>query len=314
MSAPEISIVIPARDAARTLPDTLAALDRQRGAPNHEVILVDDGSRDETASLAEAASIVDRVLRIQAAGPATARNVGAASAQGGKLAFLDADCVPVEGWLAAGAAALEDAELVLGETRTQSDRPRAAFDRTLEVTAGSPLWESANLFVRRELFEALGGFESWLRPWRGGKELGEDVWLGWRAIRAGARTTGSPQALVHHAVHRGTAAAYVAERARLRFFPALARRVPELRREFFHHRLFLNRRSERFDLAVAGLIAGAMGYRRAGLVAVLPYGRELVRDLREPDGIPKALVRPAADAVGLGALLLGSLRYRSPLF
>jgi hypothetical protein len=49
-------------------------------------------------------------------------------------------------------------------------------------------------------------------------------------------------------------------------------------------------------------------------VALLPYGWEVLGDLREPDGISKAFVRPTADAVGLAALLVGSLRYRSPLF
>lgn len=60
------------------------------------------------------------------------------------------------------------------------------------------MYETANLLVTRELFDRIEGFEDWL-PARLGKPLAEDVWFGWRARRAGARTAFCSEAIVHHA-------------------------------------------------------------------------------------------------------------------
>ncbi|PZR66075.1 MAG: glycosyl transferase family 2, partial [Solirubrobacterales bacterium] len=119
-SAPAISVVIPARDAAETLPRALEAVARQEGAPAYEVIVVDDGSRDETAAIAH--DLGARVISADGGGPASARNAGVAEARGGLLAFTDADCVPTPGWLAAGAEALAlGAELVQGRVWPSQD-------------------------------------------------------------------------------------------------------------------------------------------------------------------------------------------------
>src|SRR5947209_17929515 len=314
--APSISVIIPARDARATLGDTLRGLAEQACAERFEVIVVDDGSRDGTAELARSCTRVDHVVRLAGEGPARARNAGAARAASPELAFLDADCLPAPGWLAAGHAALRSAELVLGETRPRIDQPPGPFDRTLTVVGCSPLFESANLFVRRELFERLGGFERWLGP-RDGKELGEDVWFGWRAQRSGALISACAPALGYHAVHARGAAGFVAERSRLRFFPALVRRVPELREAFLHRRRFLNPRTASFDAAAAGLaLAGLLRRREPALatlaaLATVPYLRLLAADAREAEGARKLAVRSAADVVGFAALVAGSARHRT---
>src|SRR4051794_7038859 len=180
---PDVSVVIPARDAAATLPRTLAALAAQEGAPEFEVVVVDDGSVDETARLAADGGA--RVVRSSGLGPAVARNTGAHEARGGVLAFTDADCFPAPGWLAAASRAVEDADLVQGAVLPEPGVEVGPCDRTIWVTEPRGLFETANLVVRRDLFERLGGFESWLVP-RRGIELGEDVWVGWRARRGGA--------------------------------------------------------------------------------------------------------------------------------
>jgi glycosyltransferase involved in cell wall biosynthesis len=309
MADPVISVIIPARDAEPTLPATLDGLVEQRWDGVAEVIVVDDGSIDTTTAIAERSSVVDRVVSTDGGGPARARNAGADAATAPLLAFLDADCRPAPGWLAAGSAALAEADLVIGQTRARQDRPLGPFDRTLWVTWQSPLFESANLFVRRDLFQALGGFESWLGP-RGGKELGEDVWFGWRAVRSGASTAYCPEALVHHEVFPRGPLGFASERWRLRFFPPMARRVPELREAFFYRRYFLNARQARFDAAVAGLVAARLVRQPALALAALPYARTVARDLREPDGATRAAARVLADAVGLAALVVGSARAR----
>jgi glycosyltransferase involved in cell wall biosynthesis len=300
---PSVSVIVPARDAAATIGATLAGLAAQEHAPD-ELIVVDDGSGDATAELARAAGA--QVVAGAGAGPGAARNAGAAVASGDVLAFLDADCEPQPGWLAAGLRAIADADLVQGRTTPPPGAAIGPFDRTLWVVAPWGLFETANLLVRRELFDRLGGFEPWLSPARS-KELAEDVWFGWRAVRAGARTAFCDEALVHHAVFERSARDYVAERLRLRYFPAMAARIPELRATFFHRRLFLTPRSAAFDAALAGVGLAALSRRAWPLALALPYVR-LAR--RRPRAWP---VDVAADAVGLGALLAGSVTARSPV-
>lgn len=313
-----VSVIVPARNACATLGQLLDALAAQDPVPGgFEVILADDGSVDATGELARAHPVVTRVVAGGGVGPGAARNAAIAEARGELLAFTDADCIPAPGWLAAAVAALEaGADVVQGAVVPAG--PAGPFDRTVRVGQFTGLFETANLIARRAWVARVGGFEPWLAP-RRSKELAEDVWLGWRLDRAGARVVFAPEVQVAHAVFPGTAWSFVAEHARLRYFPPMAARIPELRETLAYHRLFLNRRTAAFDLAVAGL-AVAVGSRRplgrAGVLAALPYGRHVWRAAR-PWGRRRAPVvaaaRVAADAVGAGALVAGSVRARRPL-
>ncbi len=312
MSAPAVSVVIPARDAAATLPATLAALAAQELADAFEVLVVDDDSRDATAAIAAAHPVVTVVLLGAGAGPGAARNVGIAAARAPVVAFTDADCAPAPGWLAAGLAALAaGADVVQG--RVEPIGPRGPWDRSVAVGAPSALYETANLFVTTDQLRALGGFEPWLRP-RRSKELGEDVWLGWRLRRAGARVMFAPGAVVHHAVFPRSPLAFVAEHARVQFFPELVRRIPELRAELLWHGWFIHRRQACLDLALLGALMAIVLRRPLPLATTLPYVRELWRDARGAGRrrVPiVAAVRVAADAVSAGALAVGSARART---
>jgi glycosyltransferase involved in cell wall biosynthesis len=312
---PTASVIVPARDAALTLGRTLRALADQELDGDYEVIVVDDGSNDHTAELVAGAGPQVRLISQPRLGPAAARNRGVAEAQSSRLAFCDADVFPEPGWLAAGIRALQDADLVQGQVLPDPRAPLGPFDRTLWITSAVGLWETANLFVSRSVFEAAGGFEQWLRPARG-KALAEDVWFGYRVLRAGARPAYCPQALARHAVFPRSWRGYAGERKRLRYFPAMVRRMPELRSSFLHRRVFLNRRSARLDLAVAALALAVAARSALPAVAVGPYARELYRAAGR---FPRANRNPAAvagadvvaDLIGLAALLEGSVRYRS---
>jgi glycosyltransferase involved in cell wall biosynthesis len=314
-----VSVVVPARDAAATLPRTLACLGAQQGAPEFEVVVVDDGSSDRTGDIAREAGVT--VIQTEGVGSGQARNLGVQEASGELIAFTDADCFPTAGWLAALAKGAEDADLLAGAVAPDPTTTLGAFDRTVWVERETGLYETANLLIRRELFERIGGFERWLQsagPKRGwtNPELAEDVWLGWRARRAGARTAFAPDALVHHAVHPRGAIGYVSERRRAEHFPTLAARIPELRDQFFYRRVFLSRRTAMFDAAAAATALAAIAGNPLPLLAAAPYARHLAKRARpfRKRGPLVAAAEVAADAVSVGSLLYGSVRSRSPVF
>ena len=91
---PLVSIITPAYNAARWLPETMASVQAQT-LTGWEQLLVDDGSSDNSVALIEAAAQADprfRLLRTPFnAGPSAARNVGLDAARGRFIAFLDAD-------------------------------------------------------------------------------------------------------------------------------------------------------------------------------------------------------------------------------
>ncbi len=310
---PTAAVIVPARDAAATLAATLDGLAAQT-APA-EIVVVDNGSRDATAALAEAHPAVTRVVRrARGDGPGAARNAGAAATAAAVLAFTDADCVPTPGWLEAGLRALADADLVQGRVDPDPAGTRHPFEHTVSVPAAYGLFESANLFVRHDWFDRLGGFGAGIDA--AGRPLAEDVFFGWAARRAGARTAFCAAALVHHGVFGRSAPAFVAERRRLRHVPAIVRANPELRRTFLRRRVFLTRQTAAFDAALAGLLGAALTRRTLPLAGVLPYAvlvRRRVRHWPQYPAAPTAVATVAADAVGAAALAYGSLRERTPV-
>jgi glycosyltransferase involved in cell wall biosynthesis len=320
-----VSVIVPALNAAGTLARTLEALAEQDVDEPYEVIVVDDGSDDGTAEIASSAPGPVHVVRQPRQGAGKARNRGAEVAGGRAFAFTDADCFPARAWLREGLSSLKGADLVQGAVVPDPRAPRRPFDRTVAVGRDAGLYEAANLFVGRDLFARLGGFEDWLDA-RGGRPLGEDVWFGWRARRAGARTAFCAHAVVHHAVFPRTARSYVAERLRLVHFPAIAAKVPELRRRVFYRRWFLTSRTAAFDAAVGGTAAAvAIALSRpkgrwrwssaAPLLAAAPYAR-IAWQTSRPWGRQApavALTDLIADGLGFAALAWGSVRHRSLL-
>jgi glycosyltransferase involved in cell wall biosynthesis len=193
---PLLSVVVPVWNGMPWIEHQLLALSSQDVPAEWEVVVADNGSDDGTRACVERWSARDSRIHLQDAsarrGAAAARNTGVRAARGEFLAFCDADDVVRPGWVASMLVALHDAELVAG-----------VFDfGTLEGDPGSspvpaatrqlgflPFGLSANLAVRREVFEAVHGFDEDLSP-------EEDVDLCWRLQLAGYRFAVAADAVV----------------------------------------------------------------------------------------------------------------------
>jgi cellulose synthase/poly-beta-1,6-N-acetylglucosamine synthase-like glycosyltransferase len=211
---PSISVVVPARDAAATLPallESLAALDYPRD--RFEVLVVDNASSDRTAGTAGRFPV--RLVREEAViSSYAARNAGLRAATGDWIAFTDADCVVDRGWLRALArAAAPGVGLIAGPIRplpgeTAAQRFAAwigALDQTRTLAHPYlPYAQTANLACAAAVFRAVGLFRPDL-------ESGGDADLCWRVQReTGFRLVTAPEAVVFHR-HRPTVRGLLAQ-------------------------------------------------------------------------------------------------------
>ncbi|HEX5136157.1 MAG TPA: glycosyltransferase [Planctomycetota bacterium] len=111
----ELTVVVPAFNEGRRIGACLDALLRQT-SPEVEVIVADDGSSDGTADEVARRFPGVRLLRLPHRGSAAARVAAIAAARGARIAFLDADCVPDAGWVA---AARRGDGIVMGRVRCE---------------------------------------------------------------------------------------------------------------------------------------------------------------------------------------------------
>lgn len=157
-----ISIIIPARNEAARITQCLSALAGQTlSRDQYEVLVIDNGSQDETASIA--ARLGATVISMPHGRVGALRNHGVKSARGSVLAFIDADCVASPTWLEGALAALADGGIAVGNVY---DLPPSAswIERLWFGVVAAKRWQtrelwSGNMIVQRHAFELAGGFD-----------------------------------------------------------------------------------------------------------------------------------------------------------
>jgi GT2 family glycosyltransferase len=194
-----VSVIVPVRNGREDLLQLIEALERQTlPRDSFEVVIGDDGSTDGST---EGLATGDGWIRVEPGPPMNsygARNRAARASRAPILAFCDADCRPEPEWLEQGLAALESTDLAAGRICFVVSVPRtiwtlldmdAAKDHEREVERG--VAETANLFLRRELYDRVGGFDDSI-PEHGDFDFVE------RCVAAGAALSYAPDAIVWH--------------------------------------------------------------------------------------------------------------------
>jgi len=237
----EVTILICSRDRAAALRATLAAcagLETQGLAT--ELLVVDNASSDETATVVAAAPRGDVELRTVVArqvGKSHALNVGVEEARGRVLLFADDDIRPPVDWAPrmVGPILAGEAEVVGGGVRLAPELERPWMTDLHRNWLGTNLSPGrhalacvagANMALPRDLVLRLGGFDPRLGPGPEGLGNAEDTLLVYQARAAGARFRELPEVVVEHHVQpeKATRAAFLrAARARGRSDAYIAR-------------------------------------------------------------------------------------------
>lgn len=298
-SSPAVSVVIPAHNAGRFLPDSLRSV-LDQSWPDLECIVLDDGSTDDTPAVVR--SFDDERLRyhrVDQGGVARARNTGMELARGEWVALLDADDV----WHAdklrrqlSAASEVPDSGLVLcgyyvstpavvPRYRVVPGDSRRTLERWLLLEGNGPAFGSTAM-LRRSLVEKVGGFD-------GSLSTSADLEFAWRLAQTAPVVTVRVPLVYYRChvaqMHRDMA---VFERDMLRVFEVVLDHEPRLRTRGeanLYTRLALDH-LRHGRLTPARKDAGRVVARQPGRLVALPAA-VLSRKLRQR---AQALVRHRA--------------------
>ena len=217
-----ISIIICTYNRSDKLKNLLKSFQNMHdsGETLWELIVVDNNSTDDTKHVADEFSRIFstnfRYFTERKQGAAYARNKGFENSIGEIIAVIDDDCIVDDAWLSALAREFASdsvlsvlggrVELYDGKAKPVSIRPsrtREVFDSPDQLFSLIP---GCNMAFRREVYERVGGFDTWFGP---GARIppAEDVDFIYRAYKAGFKILYSPDVLVYHDHGRNTDAA-----------------------------------------------------------------------------------------------------------
>lgn len=191
-----VSIIIPAYNEEKYLPlllDSISKLDWPK--EKLEVIVVDNGSTDNTCGIAESYGTL--LLQDRTKNVSGLRNLGAKHATGDILAFVDADCVVSGGWLRCASHYFNDPAIAawgsppdIPENATWVQRSWLTVRRKEKPVEDVDWLESMNLFIRKDIFQQAGEFDETLVTC-------EDVDICYRILKFGRIVADASIAVVH---------------------------------------------------------------------------------------------------------------------
>ena len=222
-----VSIIIPTFNGALRIGNCLHALLLQAIESNAEIIVVDDGSSDNTCDVVRRYTGV-RLISQANSGPAAARNRGALEAKGRIILFTDDDCVPTTGWLSAMLKPFEDPTVigVKGAYRTRQKALVARFvqfdyEDRYRLMADLPEIDFVDTYsaaFRRDRFLELNGYDTSFPV-----ACAEDIELSYRMSERGWKMVFVPDAIVYH-THPDRLWVYLRKKYKFAFWRMLALR------------------------------------------------------------------------------------------
>jgi len=227
----QISIVIPTFNSAKVLKTCLESLANQTvGREKYEVIVVDDGSTDETKDIV--AKYPVRYIHQQNRGPAAARNNGVNHAQGEIVLFTDADCDPEPNWIEEMIKPLNDNQVV-GVKGAYKTRQKELVARLVQI-------EYEHKYERMKKFKYIDFIDTYSAGYRKNVFLKykgfderypgasvEDQEFSFRLARDGYKMVFNPEAVVYHK-HSACLTGYLRKKYKIAFWKAfLLKRHPE---------------------------------------------------------------------------------------
>jgi GT2 family glycosyltransferase len=197
---PKVSVVVCSCNGAQTVAETLAALEDME-YPDYEIIVIDDGSTDQTSAIASKHNV--RLIRTENRGLSVARNLGLKAATGEIIAYIDDDAYPDPHWLTYLVAAFLHTEhagvggpnIAVPGDGAIADCVANAPGGPIHVLLSDDVAEhipGCNMAFRREKLLAIGGFDPRFRV------AGDDVDICWRLQERGWTIGFAPSAVVWH--------------------------------------------------------------------------------------------------------------------
>jgi glycosyltransferase involved in cell wall biosynthesis len=227
----QISIIIPTFNSAKVLQKCIESLTNQTiNGETYEVIVVDDGSTDETKEVVARYPV--RYIYQNNSGPAVARNNGVNHAQGEIILFTDADCEPQSNWIEEMIKPMDNPQ-VIGLKGAYKTRQKELIARLVQIEYEHK-YERMNKFkyidfidtysagYRKDIFLRYGGFDE-----RYPKASVEDQEFSFRLSHDGYKMVFNPDAIVYHR-HSARLMDYLRKKYKIAFWKAfLLKRHPD---------------------------------------------------------------------------------------
>lgn len=228
------SVIVPTYRRPQLLERCLRGLSLQSlDSDQYEIIVCDDAASLETEKQIRdlATQIRCRVTYVAvegAHGPAAARNAGSEFAAGEILAFTDDDCCPDRNWIAAGLSVFSNSTVDAAWGKLVMPLSDSPTDYELDAShLAEAIFVTANCYCRKSVFQTVGGFDpQFTAAWR------EDSDLYFTLLERGHLVVACPDAVVTHPIRPASWGVSLAQQRKSLFDVLLARKHPELYRQF----------------------------------------------------------------------------------